>query len=216
MLPQEVKKLPVGMRQLWHQEFNRLRAEEGWGRRQAEALAWRIFKRGAGSRSEPGRLQEGEEAVWRQRVWGGTPEWLPLLAQAKGAGGSGFLVDRQALRAIMGQWEERGSDLLITLESAAGASPPWPLLPGPGAPVGWLRQLEYRQEGLWGRVEWTEAAMAIIEGADQAVREAKWELVVRYQVDLSRRPVVLQRAGLVLTGVWQRVAGYELGEIGWQ
>lgn len=204
MVPREVEALPRQLRELWLEEYRRLRGEAGRGAREAEALAWRVFRR---PDRRPARGDDRAwEAVVRCRIWGGTPEWLRLLEEQRENRGEGLLVDRRALAAILWQWEERGSDLLIG-GVAAGFHPPF-ILP---EVAGWIRDLEVREGCLWGRLEWTEPLLALLE----APGSGEWWLEVGFGRDASGRPVALQRARLENRRGVQGVAGFEMGIEGW-
>lgn len=204
MVPREVANLPRQPRELWLEEYRRLREKAGRGAKEAEALAWRVFRR---PDRKPARgTDRASEAVVRCRIWGGTPEWLRLLEGQRENRRGGLLVDRQALAAILWQWEERGSDLLIG-GLAAGFYPPF-ILP---EVAGWIRDLEVREGGLWGRLEWTEPLLALLE----APGNGEWWLEVGFGRDEGGRPVALQRANLEHRWVEREVAGFEIGIEGW-
>lgn len=207
MMPKEVAALPRPMGELWRREFRRLREECGCGWQEAEALAWRVFRRHdaarqAAAKGGPG----GAEVQISRQVQGGTPEWVSLLTLRSTEPQNGLVIDRRAVATILSQWDERGSDLLVKGGPPAGCSPPFTL----PEVVGWLRALEVRDEALWGRFEWTEPMLALFDRPQE-----EFQIVVSYVTDASRRPVSIKGAWLKPGIRFMAVAGFELGVEAW-
>lgn len=118
------------------------------------------------------------------------PEWVRLLPLGEVKlvdGREPFTVDSEALEAIIHAWRARGTDLVIDYEHQT--------LGGGKAPAaGWIKDLEIREDGLWGRVEWTAAARAHLEA-----REYRYfSPVLNIDVD-TRRPTSLMNLALTNT-----------------
>lgn len=97
---------------------------------------------------------------------GSVPEWVQLLPVAKGAvetfdgRGPYHVTDLQSVIQASMAWE-RG----IPIDENHATD----LRPGHEAPArGWIIELQARDDGLWGRVEWTAAGRALV--ADKAYR----------------------------------------------
>lgn len=97
---------------------------------------------------------------------GSVPDWVQLLPVAKG---------------VVETFDGRGPYHVTDLHSVIQASMAWErgipidenhatdLRPGHEAPArGWITELQARDDGLWGRVEWTAAGRALV--ADKAYR----------------------------------------------
>lgn len=97
---------------------------------------------------------------------GTVPEWVQLLPVAKGevatfdGRGPYHVEDLSAIIQASMAWE-RG----IPIDENHATD----LRPGHEAPArGWIKELQAREDGLWGRVEWTSAGRALV--ADKAYR----------------------------------------------
>lgn len=97
---------------------------------------------------------------------GSVPEWVQLLPVAKGevttfdGRGPYHVTDLQSVIQASMAWE-RG----IPIDENHATD----LRPGHEAPArGWITELQARDDGLWGRVEWTAAGRALV--ADKAYR----------------------------------------------
>lgn len=98
----------------------------------------------------------------------GAPEWVHLLPAAQGEiqtydnRGPYRIADIEAVIAASMQ-SERG--MPVDENHATDTA----LANGLGAPArGWIKELQSRADGLWGRVEWTKAGQALL--ADRAYR----------------------------------------------
>lgn len=121
---------------------------------------------------------------------GQAPEWLCLLPLGEvtlGDQREPFTVDQESLAAMVQHFRERGLDLVIDYEHQT--------LSGRKAPAaGWIKDLEAREDGLWVRVEWTEAARSHLEA-----REYRYFSPVLRLAKTGRRPVALLHAALTNT-----------------
>lgn len=94
------------------------------------------------------------------------PDWvhlLPLGAVQTVDGRGPYLVENPD--AIIAASMAEGIDLLIDLDHATDKLAPqgWP------APAhGWIKEMQSREDGIWGRVEWNKAGRALLE--DRAYR----------------------------------------------
>lgn len=121
---------------------------------------------------------------------GRAPEWLRLLPLGEvtlGDQREPFTVDREALAAMVQHYRERGLDLVIDYEHQTLAG-------GKAPAAGWIKELEAREDGLWVRVEWTEAARSHLEA-----REYRYFSPVLRLAKTGRRPVALLHAALTNT-----------------
>lgn len=122
---------------------------------------------------------------------GKAPEWVELIPQGPkvtGRDGRQWLFDEQAGMLVQSSFTGRAIDLPIDWEHATQHR----ATKGEDAPAaGWIKQLEIRNGGLWGLVDWTP------RGASQVVnREYRFlSPVFDYESD-STRIVRLVSAGL--------------------
>lgn len=88
------------------------------------------------------------------------PDWVHLLplGEFRGHDGRSFrLTDAQGVIAAS---MRRGVDMVIDYEHQSEAAPEAKSGPIPAA--GWIKALEARADGLWGKVEWTALARELI------------------------------------------------------
>ncbi|MFW9266504.1 phage protease [Pseudomonas sp. NR3] len=122
---------------------------------------------------------------------GQAPEWVELIPpgpKVSGRDGRQWLFDEQAGALVQSSFTGRAIDLPIDWEHATQHR----ATKGEDAPAaGWIKQLEIRNGGLWGLVDWTP------RGANQVVnREYRFlSPVFDYESD-STRIVRLVSAGL--------------------
>lgn len=87
------------------------------------------------------------------------PEWvciLPLGTVELNDGRDSLLVDQDSLEKILEAFAKRGTDLVVDYEHQT--------MNGVRAPAaGWIKELRIGPEGLWARIEWTEAAAEYIQ-----------------------------------------------------
>ena len=94
----------------------------------------------------------------------GAPVWVHLLpaAKIKGKDGRSFvLADPQAVIAAS---KPAATDLPIDYEHQI--DDPAKRADGPIPAAGWIKELEARPDGIWGKVEWTEQARNMIEARE--------------------------------------------------
>ena len=119
----------------------------------------------------------------------GVPAWVHLIPVGEFSGRDGrgpYTLDGARLLAAFAAW---GADLPVDYEHQ-GAHAEDNGQPAPAA--GWIKALEVRDDGLWGRVEWTARATAMI-----AAREYRYlSPVFTYDPDDGRTAALLG-AGLV-------------------
>ncbi len=121
---------------------------------------------------------------------GQAPEWLCLLPLGEvtlGDGREPFSVDQEALEAMVRHFRARGLDLVIDYEHQTLAG-------GQAPAAGWIKDLEAREDGLWARVEWTDAARSYLEA-----KEYRYFSPVLRLEKAMRRPVALLHAALTNT-----------------
>ena len=75
-------------------------------------------------------------------------------------GGDGFLVDDEAMEAVIRRFRSRGLDMVVDYEHQTEKDEEAPA-------AGWIRELVNRgEEGLWAGVEWTERARRYLAGRE--------------------------------------------------
>ena len=91
---------------------------------------------------------------------GGAPEWLHLLpiGELTTPDGAKYLVNQQSMDEVLAHWADRKIDMVIDYEHQTHKD-----VQAPAA--GWIKELEARPDGIWGRVEWTK------RGADYVVNK---------------------------------------------
>jgi len=116
-----------------------------------------------------------------------SPAWIRLLPLGKVElvdEREPFEVDRESLTRMVEAFQSRGVDLVVDYEHQS--------LKGDRAPAaGWIRELEAREDGLWGRVEWTAQAEEYLKA-----REYRYFSPVVRLAGESRRPLALLHVGL--------------------
>lgn len=115
------------------------------------------------------------------------PEWVHLIPAGSFSGRDGRGPFRLDAAAALAAFERGGIDLPIdyehqTLEATAKA--------GPVPAAGWIKELQARDGGLWGRVEWTRKAAELIQS-----REYRFISPV-FRHDKAGRVLALEGAGL--------------------
>lgn len=90
---------------------------------------------------------------------GGAPEWVHLLPLGEVAARDGrrWLLDNPD--AVVAAFEVGGIDLPIDYMHQNDKPP---AQGGPVPAAGWIKELAARQDGIWGRVEWTARAAEMI------------------------------------------------------
>jgi phage I-like protein len=115
------------------------------------------------------------------------PEWIRLLPLGKvelADHREPFMVDEASLTSMVAAFQSRGIDLVIDYEHQS--------MQGERAPAaGWIKHLEARTDGLWGRVDWTQQAQEYL-----AQREYRYFSPVLRLDPETRRPMALMHVGL--------------------
>jgi len=112
-------------------------------------------------------------------------------------------VDVASLNSVAEAFRLRGVDVVIDYEHQS--------LQGGRAPAaGWIKEMEVRQDGLWGRVEWTEQAQEYLRR-----REYRYFSPVLRLDPETRRPQALMQVALTnvpaIKGLAPLVARWEAG-----
>jgi phage I-like protein len=121
---------------------------------------------------------------------GKAPEWVHILPQGRNEARAGrvFLLENPA--TLLAAFEAGGVDLPVDYEHQNDR--PEAKLKGPVPVAGWIKSLRADASGVWGRVEWTATAAAMI-----ARREYRY-LSPAFLFDPNTRRVLrLKGAGLV-------------------
>ena len=87
---------------------------------------------------------------------GAVPEWVHLLplGQVSSRDGRAFINDDPD--SVIAKFRERAVDLPVDYEHQNDR--PEARLNGPVPAAGWIKELQTRPDGIWGRVEWTPKA----------------------------------------------------------
>ncbi len=91
---------------------------------------------------------------------GWAPDWVHLLplGAVKGRDGRSWTLDDP--RGLVADFQVRKVDLPVDYEHQS--EKPEPGRTGPVPAAGWIKELQIRADGLWGRVEWTARASELI------------------------------------------------------
>lgn len=114
---------------------------------------------------------------------GTLPDWLHLLPTTPFRGRDGRGPYQGDLAAVAA-----ATSLPIPIDEAHATDMPW--MGSPRA-VGWIEELQVRDDGLWGRVSWNDAGAALVIG------KAYRFLSPVFQHDQALNLIQLERAGLV-------------------
>lgn len=95
---------------------------------------------------------------------GEAPEWVELLPAGETVTGrDGRTWRNREPQAVVDQFVARGMDMVIDWEHASEHRAP----NGQDAPAaGWVKELAVRDGAVWGRVEWTEKAIAQLQSKE--------------------------------------------------
>ncbi len=181
-----VQELPDRAREIWTQAFGEALLQVNGDMRRAAAMAWNAFKVKEKITRTVLDREKAEKAIVLVAVRGGTPEWIRLINSGEVALADGrytCLVDRRAFKAILSSWQRRDTELVVKLENRKMSDKITPV-------VGWIKELEGRSDGLWIRVEWTEAGLGHI------TRKEFSYLTLVFILDESHRLVELWHARL--------------------
>jgi len=166
----------------------------GYGKSGSDA--WKSFK---GKEQRVGAVWNREKAAKGMLIvaaHGGTPEWIRVMGTyglVSAEDRCPCLVDRRALQAIVANWERWDCKLLVHFEDQK-------ISDRMGA--GEIKEIKSHTDGLWIRVEWTEAGLGCI------TRKEFGYLALEFILDDSNRPVELWQAKLTnYLGMNQGVQG---------
>ena len=90
----------------------------------------------------------------------GAPEWVHLLPLGHMQGRDGREFDLADPGGLILAFQANGADLPVDYEHQNDK--PEARLNGPVRAAGWIKELQVREDGLWGRVEWTATAAEMI------------------------------------------------------
>lgn len=124
------------------------------------------------------------------RAIGEAPEWVHLLPLGKinARDGRRFVLDNP--EAVVAVFETGGIDLPVDYEHQT--EKPEAKQSGPVPAAGWIKQLQVRADGLWGRVDWTARARDMIGN-----REYRFLSPSLIYNKADRSVIKLKSAGLV-------------------
>ena len=189
-----VQELPGNAREIWSQAFRKAMMEVNGDMRRAAAMAWMAFK---GKEQRVGVVWDKEKAAKGRLIvaaHGETPEWIRLVGTyglvLENEGLPGF-VDRRALQAIVANWEQWDSELLVQLEDQKISDKMIPT-------AGWIKEIKCQADGLWIRVEWTDAGLGYIMSKEYGYLDLEFildennRLVELWQATLTNFPVMNQ------------------------
>ncbi len=92
------------------------------------------------------------------------PEWVHLVPAGQITARDGRSFVNSVPEAVIEAFEANGIDLPIDYEHANDN--PQAKLAGPIPAAGWIKELAARKDGIWGRVEWTDRARAMISARE--------------------------------------------------
>lgn len=121
---------------------------------------------------------------------GDAPDWVHLFPSGHIRGRDGRAFDLEDPGAVILAFEGAGVDLPVDYEHQNDR--PEAKLSGPIPAAGWIKQLEAREDGIWGKVEWTATARELIGN-----REYRYLSPSFYCHPKTRAIVRLRGAGLV-------------------
>lgn len=122
---------------------------------------------------------------------GAVPEWIRVLPLGHLVSDHGpFLVDQEAMTAIINHFKGKGNDNVIDYEHQT--------LQDIQAPAGgWVKEYQIREDGLWGRVEWTARASEYISNKEYRyispvimVRKSDQRAVEIHSIGLTNAPAI--------------------------
>jgi phage I-like protein len=181
-----LQELPGNAQEIWSQAFREALVEGQGDIQSAAAMAWKAFKRKEQRVDLDWDREKTAKGMLVVAAYGGTPEWIKLVENdglILDDGCVPCLVDRQALEAMVADWEKWDEDLVIYLEDQKVCGKM-------ASVVGWIKEMRCLTNGLWIRVEWTE------EGLGYITRKEFGYLSLGLILDESNRPVELWQARL--------------------
>jgi len=89
------------------------------------------------------------------------PEWVHLMPLGKMTGRDGRVFKLSDPHDVVASFDANGADLPIDYEHQSDKPSS-----GPVPAAGWIKELAVRENGLWGRVAWTQTASQMISGKE--------------------------------------------------
>ncbi|MEW5722882.1 MAG: phage protease [Thermodesulfobacteriota bacterium] len=142
---------------------------------------------------------------------GGVPDWIQIFPRGwvYTTKYPPFLCDDEAMREVLAEHQDKGVDIVVDYEHQTHE--------GVKAPAaGWIKALEARPDGLWGRVEWTEEAAEYLRKREYRylspaffVRESDRRVVALETVALTNYPATKNQKPLLDKGGGKGEAGME-------
>lgn len=120
----------------------------------------------------------------------GAPEWVHLIPSGHVQTRTGPPFRLDSPNAVLQMFADRGIDLPIDYEHQNDK--PEAKLKGPVPAAGWIKELQARPDGIWGRVLWTATASEMI-----AAKEYRFLSPSIYYDGKTREIVGIKGAGLV-------------------
>jgi phage I-like protein len=96
----------------------------------------------------------------RELSLGPVPEWVHLFPPGRMVARDGRVFELADAEAVVAAFRQGGIDLPVDYEHQNDR--PAAKHSGPVPAAGWIKELASRADGLWGRVEWTAKARALI------------------------------------------------------
>jgi len=128
---------------------------------------------------------------------GSLPEWIRLLPLGKislSDGREPFNLDLESAESMVQKFRARGIDMVIDYEHQS--------LGGERAPAaGWIKEMQARPDGLWGRVEWTPQGSEYLKNKEYRY----FSPVLRLDPE-TRTPTALMHVGLTNVPAINRLA----------
>lgn len=117
---------------------------------------------------------------------GQAPEWVFIMPAGTSTTVDGltYLVDESAANSILAAFQRRGQDMVLDYEHQT--------VSGDIAPAaGWIKELQSRPDGIWGRVQWTARGSAFVVN-----REYRYLSPVVLVENATRRVMGIQSVAL--------------------
>jgi phage I-like protein/cation transport regulator ChaB len=163
--PEQIKGQPKHLIEIWVAAFNSAMDQYDGDEQKSMATAWAAVKTKFNKNEKTGMWEpkaEMHKAILTLDALGEVPEWIRILPAGTVPltdSRPPFLVDKKGMAAVIEAFTKRGNDLVIDYEHQTNST----MDNGRPAPAaGWIKTLEARSDGIWAKVEWTEAAQEFI------------------------------------------------------
>jgi phage I-like protein len=128
----------------------------------------------------------------------GVPEWIKLFprGQVKAPGEPLMLMDDEGAAQVIASFKALGRDLVIDYEHQTLAD-----VQAPAA--GWVKELDWRADGLWARVTWTEKGSGYIAAKEYRYHSPVFlhrpdgRIVQLFNVALTNQPKMINAPQIV-------------------